>query len=73
MVPKRQSKEEHSMISTIRAFDEFGVVIEFGADHLQVDIIHRPWLHILHARQTVELVPLLGGLLKRSHAHGPTY
>ena len=59
MVPKRQSKEEHSMISTIRAFDEFGVVVKFGADDLQVDI-HRPWLHILHARQSVELVPVLG-------------
>ena len=59
MVPKRQSKEERSMISTIRAFDEFGVVVEFGADDLQVDI-HRPWLHILHARQSVEFVPVLG-------------
>ena len=59
MVPKRQSKEEHSMISTIRAFDEFGVVVKFGADDLQVDI-HLPWLHVLHARQSVELVPVLG-------------
>ena len=69
MVPKRQSKEEHSMISTIRAFDEFGVVVKFGADGLQVEI-PRPYAspyalkflgHTrLHTRQSVELVPVLG-------------